>query len=351
VNIPTRTILKILLVTATFVGLIYFVYLTRTILVWVVTAFSLALALNPAVAAVERKIPGHHRITATLLVFLTMLAAMVGLGVTLLPPVVVQTEQLIFNLPQYTEQISREGTPIGDFVNQYDLITQLQNSQSELISRLTNASGTFVGILTGIFSSLIAVLSIFGLTFFMLMEGPSWLRMFWNTVPLKERSHGQQLAAEMYRAMVGYVNGKLLAAFLAGLSAAIMLIILQVPYAAALALVVAILSIIPVFGATIAAVIVVIIALFHSPGAALAMTIFFIIYQQVENNIIQPVIFNRTVDVSPLLVFISVLMGTAVGGILGALIAIPVTASIQILVRDYYKRRAKHTTEVTEAKA
>jgi predicted PurR-regulated permease PerM len=348
VSISTRTILKVLFVTAAFVGLIYFIYLTRTVLVWILTAFSLALALNPAVAWVERKIPGHHRITSTLLVFLMLCGGIAGLGVTLLPPVVHQTELLIQNMPQYTAELSRSGTPIGDFVTRYDLIAQLQDSQSELVTRITNVSGTFAGVVTGVFSSIIAMISIFGLTFFMLMEGPGWLQMVWNLFKDGEREHAKKLAAEMYRAMVGYVNGKILAAVLAGLSAAVMLVILHVPYAAPLAVLVALLSIIPIFGATIAAVIVVAVSLFTSVTAAVALAIFFFIYQQVENNIIQPYIFNKTVDVSPLLVFISVLLGTAVGGLLGALIAIPVTASVQILVKDFYRRRAQvpHPKEV-----
>jgi predicted PurR-regulated permease PerM len=225
-------------------------------------------------------------------------------------------------------------------VRQYDLIRHLQDSQSELISRLTNASGTFVGFFVGVLSSIVALLSIMGLTFFMLMEGPGWLKAFWKITPTHKRERYQRLASDMYHAMSGYVSGKLLAAVLAGVTAAIVMFILGVPYAAALALLVALLSIIPVFGATIAAVIVCLVALVAtSPQSALILAIFFFVYQQIENNILTPVIFKRTVDVSPLLVFISVLVGTAAAGILGALIAIPITASVQILIKDFYARR------------
>lgn len=339
-NISTRSILKVLTVTAAFVVVLYYIYVSRTVLAWIVTAFALALALNPPVAWTERKIPGHNRILATLLVFLVLLLAFGILAVTLFPPVVGQTQQLIQNLPDYTDQLTRPGTLTGDLITRYDLVNQIQNSQSELVSRLTNASGTFVGVLLGVFSSLLAIVSIFGLTFFMLLEGPAWTDMFWKTQAASRRAHGQKLAAEMYQAMVGYVNGKLLAAVLAGVTCAIALIILGVPYAAALALVLALLSIIPVFGATIGALIVVGVCLFTSVSAAIIMLIFFFVYQQIENNIIQPVIFKKVLDVSPLLVFISVLVGTTAAGILGALIAIPVTASLQILIRDFYARRA-----------
>ncbi len=339
-NISTRTILKVLTVTTAFLLVLYAMYVSRTVLTWIVTAFALALAMNPPVAWTERKLPGHSRITATLLVFTVLLASFTVLAVTLFPPVISQTQQLIENLPQYTSQITAPGTFTGDIITRYDLVNQIQNSQSELVSRLTNASGTFVGLVMSLFSSLLAIVSIFGLTFFMLLEGPTWMSMFWQTQAAKKRSHGKKLAAEMYQAMVGYVNGKLLAAVLAGISTAIALVILGVPYAAALALVLALLSIIPIFGATIGAIIVVGVCLFHSVSSAVIMLIFFFIYQQIENNIIQPVIFKKVLDVSPLLVFVSVLVGTAAAGILGALIAIPVTASLQILIRDFYARRA-----------
>jgi predicted PurR-regulated permease PerM len=339
-NISTRSILKVLTVTTAFLLVLYATYVSRTVLTWVVTAFALALAMNPPVAWTERKIPGHSRITATLLVFLVLLASFGILAVTMFPPVISQTQQLIENLPEYTNQITAPGTFSGDLISRYDLVNQIQNSQSELVGRLTNASGTFVGVVVGLFSSLLAIVSIFGLTFFMLLEGPTWISMFWQTQAASKRAHGKKLAAEMYQAMVGYVNGKLLAAVLAGITTFIALIILGVPYAAALALVLALLSIIPIFGATIGALIVVAVCLFHSVSSAVIMLIFFFIYQQIENNIIQPVIFKKVLDVSPLLVFVSVLVGTAAAGILGALIAIPVTASLQILIRDFYARRA-----------
>lgn len=340
-EVSTRTILKVLLITSAFIGVIYSIYATWTVLTWIITAFSLALALNPAVAWVQKRLWRHNRIVATLLVFLTFMGVIVLLGVTMLPAVVTQTEQLVLNLPRYTMELSQAGTPTGDFILRYDLINRIQDSQSELISRLTNASGTFVNIVAGVFSSIVALLTILGLTFFMLMEGPAWIRMFWESQTSARREHYQALADEMYQAVVGYVGGKILAAFLAGLSAFVMLAILHVPYAAALALVVGILSIIPLFGATLGAAIVVAICLFTSVPVALIMAVFFVIYQQIENTVIQPIIFKKIVDVSPLLVGLSVLIGTAVAGILGALIAIPLTASIQILVKDYYSRRAK----------
>lgn len=340
-NLSTRTIIKVLSVTFAFVGLLYFAYLTRTILVWLVTAFALALALNPAVVWFQRHLPRRNRVAATLMVFVVLLGAIGILAVVMVPPLISQTEQLVRDLPRYTDEIIAPGTVTGDLIARYDLVQRIQESQSDLVNRLSNAGGTFVGLLTGVFSSIIASLTIFGLTFFMLMEGPTWIGLFWRTQSdALARVRRQRLAGEMYAAVGGYVIGKLVAALLAGLTSTIMLVILGVPFAVPLGLIVAILSILPLVGATIGAVVVVGVTLIASTVSnAVIMTIFFAIYQQIENNVIQPVIFNKTVAVSPLLVFISVLLGTAVGGILGALIAIPVTASLQILVKDWYVRR------------
>ncbi len=339
-NIPTRTIVKVLAVTFAFIGLLYFAYMTRTILVWLITAFALALALNPAVARFQRYIPKRNRLVATMLVFVLLIAAISALAVLLLPPLISQTEQLVVDLPHYTNELTKPGTFTGDIIQRYDLVDRIKASQSDLVSRLSDAGGTFIGVVSGLFTSIIASLTVFGLTFFMLMEGPTWINLFWRTQTNKHRRERlQRLAGDMYLAVGGYVVGKLVAALLAGLSTTITLMILGEPFAVPLGLIVGILSIMPLIGATIGAVIVVAATLFTSVSDAIIMAIFFTIYQQIENNIIQPVIFNRAVSVSPLLVFISVLLGTAVGGILGALIAIPVTASLQILVKDIYQHR------------
>lgn len=339
-NIPTRTIVKVLAVTFAFIGLLYFAFLTRTILVWLITAFALALALNPAVVWFQRITPKRNRLVATMMVFLLLTAAISALAVLLVPPLISQTEQLVGDLPRYTNEVTKPGTFTGDIIARYDLVDRIKASQSDFLSRLSDAGGTFVGILGGVFTSMIASLTIFGLTFFMLMEGPAWIGLFWRTQTNKHRRERlQRLAGDMYQAVGGYVLGKLVAALLAGLTTTIMLIILGVPFAVPMGLIVGILSIMPLIGATIGAIIVVAVTLFTSVSDAIIMAVFFTIYQQIENNVIQPVIFNRTVSVSPLLVFISVLLGTAIGGILGALIAIPVTASLQILAKDIYRHR------------
>jgi predicted PurR-regulated permease PerM len=135
------------------------------------------------------------------------------------------------------------------------------------------------------------------------------------------------------------VTGNLTISLIAGVSSTIVLLVMGVPFAVALGLVVAILDLIPLAGATIAAVIVSSVAFLHSIPAGIVVLVFFVVYQQVENHFLQPVIYGRTVQLSPLAVLIAVLVGAELAGILGALAAIPVAGSIQVILRDWLARR------------
>jgi len=147
------------------------------------------------------------------------------------------------------------------------------------------------------------------------------------------------------------VTGNLLISLIAGASTTIVLLVMGVPYAVALGLVVAILDLIPLAGATIAAVIVGIVAFLHGIPAGIVVVTFFILYQQLENHILQPLVYGRTVQLSPLVVLMSVLIGSQVAGVLGALAAIPVAGAIQVIVRDWlaYRKPSARTDEVPPA--
>ena len=137
------------------------------------------------------------------------------------------------------------------------------------------------------------------------------------------------------------MTGNLLISLIAGASATLVLLLMGVPYAVALGLLVAVLDLIPLAGATIAGIVVVGVSFLHSIPAGIVVAVFVIVYQQVENHFLQPVIYGRTVQLSPLVVLISVLVGAELAGILGALAAIPVAGSIQVLVRDLIAQRQK----------
>jgi predicted PurR-regulated permease PerM len=176
----------------------------------------------------------------------------------------------------------------------------------------------------------------------MLLEGPTWVDRFYRLLPEQSQPRWRKVGDEIYRTVGGYVTGNLLISLIAGGLTTIVLLILGVPYAVALGLIVAILDLIPLAGATIAAILIGIVAFLHSIPAGIIVVVFFIVYQQVENHVLQPVVYGRTVQLSPLAVLISILIGAELAGILGALAAIPVAGSIQVVVNDWLEHHREH---------
>ena len=159
------------------------------------------------------------------------------------------------------------------------------------------------------------------------------------TTPAKAQPRAQHMASEIARTIGGYVSGNLFISVIAGFSVTIVLLVAGVPFALALGLLVAILDLIPLAGATLGAIIVTLVALTHSLTAALVVLGFFIVYQQLENHLLQPIVYGRTVQLSPLAILVSVLVGAEVAGVIGALGAIPVAGTIQIVISDWLQHR------------
>jgi len=189
----------------------------------------------------------------------------------------------------------------------------------------------------------VATITIAFMTFFMLLEGHVWVERFYRLLPEKSQPRWRQVGFDIYRTVGGYVTGNLLISLIAGGLTTVVLLIMGVPFAVALGLIVAILDLIPLAGATIAAILIGIVAFLHSVVAGIVVVAFFIVYQQIENHLLQPVIYGRTVQLSPLAVLISVLVGAELAGILGALAAIPVAGAIQVLLVDWRRHRGEHS--------
>jgi len=333
-NIPARVVFKVLSLILLFVLVVMVAYTARHELIWIGTAFFIAVALNPAVAYLSRFMPRRSRGLATGSVFLVAVLLFVFLITALTPPLVRQSGQLVHNFPQYTDQLVNGNSFISQAIRNYNLVDHVRQSQDQILKYVSSAGGSFFSILKGVFSSFAAGVTILVLSFFMIMEGPNWTTSFWKMVPAKRKDRAKHLVGQMYDAVTGYVTGNLLTSLLATLLTAGTLAIIGVPYAIPLGILVGLFDLLPLVGASIGAIIVILAALFSSVGAAVIMIIFFLIYQQIENHVLQPLIYGRTVQMSPLLVLISVLIGVGIGGIIGAIVAIPVGASLQIVVRD-----------------
>jgi predicted PurR-regulated permease PerM len=190
------------------------------------------------------------------------------------------------------------------------------------------------------------------MTLFMLLEGPAWIDRLYGLLPAASRPRWEAVGRDVYRTVGGYVTGNLLISLIAGITSGILLFALGVPYSVALGLLVALLDLIPLAGATLAAVIVTLIAFTTGGvGTGIAVAIFFVVYQQLENHVLQPLVYGRTVQLSPLAVLIAVLIGAQVAGILGALGAIPVAGTIQVLLVDWQRERAARRIEIVPGSA
>lgn len=337
-TITTKTYVKILsLILVTF--LLVAVLQRATYAITLVSiALLLALALNTPVGWVARHLPGSlrgSRALATALAFLLVVVVLAGFLLAVLPPLIHQTSQLIDNAPSLIREARSHNSQINQFVTRYHLQGQVNDLTNQLSNQFRQSAGSAVTAITSILNSLVAVLIVLVLTFMMVIEGPHWLRFFREMVPVDHREHVEEIRREMYKAVRGFVNGQVLLAVIAALLLVPGMIVFAVPYPAAVAALVFVCCLVPMVGNIVAAAFVGGIALFNSPLTALAILIYYIAYQQIENFIIQPRIQASATNLSPLLVLISLIVGLSLGGILGGLVAIPVVACLRVWVVDY----------------
>src|SRR5262245_36875247 len=313
-------------------------WLSRHILSWIAIALFLPLALNPAVDRLERRL--GRRGAAAGVVFLATLVAIGLIGWLFLPTLVDQVNNFAHKVPDYIDDVTKGRGRLGFLETKYHLVDKARKALHEGgASKLFGLSGTALALARGIVNAVLAIVTISFMTFFMLLEGPSWVDRFFSLLSPSSRKRWQAVAHDIYRTVGGYVTGNLLISLIAGTLTAIVLTIMGVPYAIALGLIVGILDLIPLAGATIAAIIVGAVAFLHSIPAGIVVVAFFIVYQQVENHVLQPVVYARTVQLSPLAILISVLIGAELAGVLGALAAIPVAGSLQVVFLDWLRHR------------
>jgi predicted PurR-regulated permease PerM len=339
VSFRPRAILIVLGIILTATAIIAFLFFAWHVITWILIALFLSLALNPAVEFFERR--GLGRTLASLLVFLLALFAFAGLGALLIPPLIDQIEEFVDAVPGFVEDLTAGRGPLGFLQEDYQIVDKVQDAIEDQgaggILGVTNAS---LAVARGVVSFIVGTVTIAFLTIFMLLEGPNIVERFRNSLPETMKPRWERVSGDIYRTVGGYVGGNLAISLIAGVVSAIVLFVLGSNYAIALAVVVALLDLIPLAGATIAAVIVSTVAFIELGWVKGVIVVgFFVLYQQLENHILQPVIYGRTVQLSPLTVLIAILIGAELVGILGALAAIPVAGIIQAVFREIVRWR------------
>jgi predicted PurR-regulated permease PerM len=330
---PRAILVVIGIVLATAFSL-WLVWLTKGVLLWIVIAAFLATALNPAVEWLMRH-GVRRRGGAVAIVFLAALAVIVGIAWTFVPTLVNEVNDFAQAVPDYVDDLTKGRGPLGFLERDYQIVERIRDAiEKSGVGGVLGLSSTAVGVAKGVVTAVVAVLTISFLTLFMLLEGPSWVERIYGLVPDHHQPRVRRIGSEVYRAIGGYVAGNLAISFVAGTATAIVLSILGVPFAFALALIVALLDLVPLAGATIAAVIVTTVAFLDSTTSGIVVLVFFVIYQQFENHILQPVVYGKAVRLSPLAVLVAVLIGAELAGVIGALGAIPAAAAIQVILRE-----------------
>ncbi|HET8708914.1 MAG TPA: AI-2E family transporter [Candidatus Saccharimonadales bacterium] len=344
ITVSIKTLLKILLFAIA--AIIFFAALQKAAhaLLLVFIAFFLALALNAPVSWIDRHIPKNgktktHRALATSLSALFVIVVLGAFLASVIPPVYRQTQSLIHSAPQLVRSVRDDNSEVSKVIRRYHLESQVNDFSNKLETRLKNASGSAVGTLAKIGSSIFSMLTIIVLTFMMLVEGPRWVEFMRELLPDRHEERTARVVKDMYRVVKGYVNGQVMLAAIAALMLLPGLLIFHVSYPIALLGVVFICGLIPMVGHTIGAIIVTFVALFHSPVSALGILAYYIIYQQIENYLVQPRLQANTTDMSPLLVFMSVVIGVSFSGLLGGLVAIPIAGCLRVLILDYLQAK------------
>jgi predicted PurR-regulated permease PerM len=339
VELRTRTILRVLVVVIAVAIVLEVIWISRQVISWLLISLFLALALDPLVSWIERR-ARVGRGPAIGVAYLAIVLLAVAIGFTFIPKLVDEVNGFVQALPGYVHDLTHGRGRLGFLETKYHLVEKVREQvRKGGAARLLGLSGAAIAITRSVLTIIAATVTIVFLTFFLLLEGRAWVDRAFGLLPEHAQPRWRRVGHDVYRTVGGYVTGNLLISLIAGVSITVVLLVMGVPYAVALGLLVAILDLIPLAGATIAGVVVVGVSLLHSIPAGIVVAAFFVVYQQLENHFLQPVIYGRTVQLSPLVVLVAVLIGAALAGILGALAAIPVAGTIQVIVRDVLAHR------------
>lgn len=359
VDIDTSTFMRFFAVGAAFFVIANLLTKLTSPLTLIFISFFLAIALTPPVNKLTNMLPRHSRVGAAALSYVVVILVLGGFMVIAIPPAVSQTVTFAQEVPSYIESLQQQQGPVRDFLRQHNLEQQYESSiddvQGQIAGIAGSVGGAFVTGVGALLSGIVSLITVLVLTFLMIIEGPSWIRRLWSLYKDDaKRERHEEIAGKMYKVVTGYVNGQVVVAGIAAASALAVLLLLSgflnVPLTAVLPLagVIFLTTMIPMIGAAIGASVVTIVLAFNDITAALIFLAYFLVYQQIENNFVQPTVQSRSVELSALAVIVAVIIGVSLAGILGALVSIPVAGCIRILAKDFIDHRSHEAARQPE---
>lgn len=337
VTISTRTLIRLLLTATGFLFVVLLLWQVRSILELVLISSFLALALNPIVSVLERRL-GNRRGVASVLVVIGVLLLLVLFLAALLTPLYEEMRGFATRAPQLIDELRNWGV-FKRFDDRYNLVQRLEEAAQQYSGRLPAQAGNLLGVATAVVTGLGKTLTVLFMTLFLLLEIPRFLRTATELLRPGAADRSLVVFDQVNGTIARWTAGVLFIATIAGTVTGVTAWFLGVPFALALALLVGVLDIIPLVGATIGSIVAVLVALTHSLTAGIVMLILAVVYQFVENHLIQPLVMRKSIDVSPFIVIVAVLIGASLLGIIGALLAIPVAGSVQVVLRTVLENR------------
>jgi predicted PurR-regulated permease PerM len=355
-KVPLRTIIAAIVAIVLFYLAGTLIYRLRDVVLLMLVAGFIALILNPVVGVIERYMVPRRGFAVTIVAVLFLLA-FIGLVVAFGYPIAGAINHLADNLPIYVQHAEQGKDWYGKLVKHYHVQQWVQQNASKLVTFGQDISKPALAVGKGALSLLIELLTIFILVLMLLLEGPRLRRGVLSLLSPGQAAEVQAVASQVNRSVVGFMLGNFLTSLICGIVVLVDLAALGVPFPLLWALWVALVDFLPMIGGALAGIPVVIFATFHSLTAGIVTLIVFVMYTQIENHILNPVIMSKTVRISPLLVLVSVLVAASLGdwiaglfgGFVAALLAIPAAGALQVIAREAWRLTAPPPEREAEA--
>ena len=334
----TRAILRVLAVLGGVAVVLWLLWVSRGVITWLAIAAFLAVAINPLVTLLQQRLR-LRRAGAILVVYLMLTALVAGAALVFVPPLIDAGEQATNDVPAYVDRLSQSSL-VQDLDREYGVLDRIETEATSALEGIAGPDTAFE-LASRVINGLLALISIAVICFLLSLYGPR-LRA-WTLALVEGEAHDrlERVCDRIYRVISGYVVGIFLVSLTGGFAAWLFLTVVGVPFALLLAFWAALASLVPLVGATIGGIPYIAVAFFQSWQVGVAAIAFLVVYQQIENNVFQPVIHRFTVQLNPLWIILAVLVGANVLGVLGALVAIPVAGILQVLIQEWWSSRRR----------
>ncbi len=332
VPVGAKDVFKIVVVGAAALLFVYCIYLVRSLLMLVFVAAFLAVGMDPAVRRLQQW--GLKRGHAVLLILLGIVFFLAGFFAAVVPPLVTQVTEFARNVPTYVQDLAENNERLREYVSEQGIAERLRSATENIPSQIGGSFGTVLGVAGSVLATIFNTVTVLVLTVYFSLSLARIREGSLKLIPKSKRKRVQSIMDPVLLKIGSYIAGNVVISVIAGVTSFVFLTIVGVPFPVALALWVAIADLIPLVGATLGAVPAVIVAFFVSLPVGIATLAYFVFYQQIENYLIAPRVMTKAVDLSPAAVLVSALMGAALLGVPGVLMAIPAAAAIKLVSQE-----------------